>query len=68
MTLFEAVPEVDSGPIYIQETMKFRGDELIDELREEQADCSFRLIQQFLRRYPNILKEGRQQTGSSVLL
>lgn len=65
MTLFEAVPEVDSGPIYIQETMKFRGDELIDELREEQADCSFRLIQQFLRRYPNILKEGRQQTGSS---
>lgn len=46
LTLFEAVEELDAGPYYLKENLKFDGTELLDELRNIMAIkinkmCSF---------------------------
>ena len=63
VTLFEAVEKVDSGVIYAQEWMEFEGHELIDELREAQANVTLKLCKRFVENYPQILDEAREQDG-----
>jgi methionyl-tRNA formyltransferase len=63
VTLFEAKEEVDSGPIYLQSIMRFRGHELVDELREKQAIHTVQLCLEFIRRYPKVTQQARQQQG-----
>lgn len=65
MSLFEAVENVDSGRIYLQETVKFTGNELIDELREIQAQSILDLCIKFMKEYPEIINQGREQLGES---
>ena len=62
ITLFEAVDELDAGPVYGRSEMTFEGHELIDELRDAQAKESFALIREFLREYPSI--RGEDQSGA----
>lgn len=64
ITLFEAEDAVDSGDIYLQRTMYFRGDELIDELRQVQGEKTIELIMKFIDEYPNI--KGRKQKGKAT--
>lgn len=64
-TLFEAAEKVDSGVIYAQEWMGFKGHELIDELREVQAKATIKLCKRFVDGYPQILGEAREQVGES---
>lgn len=52
-TLFEAVEKVDRGPYYFQEKIKFKGDELSDEIRYKQAMKTFELVIKFVDNYPN---------------
>jgi methionyl-tRNA formyltransferase len=54
ITLFEALPEVDSGPIYAQKTMEFEGHELVDELREVQGRYTIELVMEFIEEYPEV--------------
>ncbi|MEK7194233.1 MAG: formyltransferase family protein [Patescibacteria group bacterium] len=61
ITLFEAEVEVDSGAIYFQDVMKFKGHELVDELRKVQGEKTIELARRFVREYPNVA--GREQTG-----
>jgi methionyl-tRNA formyltransferase len=61
--LFEAKDKVDSGNIYLQESIILDGSELIDELREKQGKATMKLILQFVAQYPNI--QGRAQNGES---
>lgn len=61
ITLFEAEERVDSGPIYLQEKMKFDGHELIDELHQVQGEATIRLVKIFLKKYSMI--NGKKQTG-----
>ena len=63
VTLFEASEVVDSGSIYLQKTIRFHGDELVDELRQQQAKVTFDLCLKFISRYPNVLRRARKQTG-----
>ncbi|MGR3176662.1 MAG: formyltransferase family protein [Candidatus Anammoxibacter sp.] len=63
ITLFEAVEKVDSGVIYLQDVMHFKGDELIDELRKIQAEKTNELILKFINDYPKIVKKGVEQCG-----
>lgn len=63
ITLFEAKEEVDSGPIYLQSIMRFRGHELVDELREKQAIHTVQLCLEFIRRYPEVTQQARHQQG-----
>jgi len=64
-TLFEAVPELDAGDIYLQKTLKLEGHELVDELREHQRSFTEELVLEFLREYPNI--KGTPQKGQETV-
>lgn len=67
ITLFEAVEEVDSGPIYLQKVMHFQGTELVDELREIQANTSIKMCFEFIHSYPEIVTRGTKQEGESSI-
>lgn len=64
ITLFEAKPDVDSGPIYKQKIMEFEGHELVDELREKQGQYTIDLVLEFVEEYPNV--EATPQTGKAT--
>ncbi len=63
ITLFEAEAAVDSGPIYLQDTMVFAGDELVEDLRRVQGDMTVDLCERFVAQYPQIVADARPQTG-----
>jgi len=63
ITLFEAKEAVDSGCIYLQDVMRFKGTELVDELRKKQAEYTIELCLAFIREYPATAKKGREQKG-----
>ena len=66
ITLFEAVESVDSGTIYLQDILKFKGTELVDELRSIQAQKSIEMCLEFIDQYPKIIELGREQSGEST--
>lgn len=53
ITLFEANSEIDSGAIFEKINIELDGSELIDELRQKQARATFKLVSNFLKKYPN---------------
>lgn len=53
ITLFQAQESIDSGDIYEQILMEFNGSELIDELRDVQAEATFKLLRLFIQKFPN---------------
>jgi methionyl-tRNA formyltransferase len=61
ITLFEAAEEVDSGKIYLQDTIDLDGTELNSELKNKQGEKTKELILEFVIKYPDI--EGSQQKG-----
>lgn len=61
VTLFEAVDEVDAGPIYAQLRLPLGGHELIDELRTLVDQATATLIMQFAHDWPNV--QARPQVG-----
>jgi methionyl-tRNA formyltransferase len=64
VTLIEASVEVDSGVIYGQKYINFKGTELIDEMRVLQANATIELILEFINKYPNNI--GEPQLGEST--
>jgi len=64
VTLFEASIKVDNGPIYEQEVIEFSGSELVDELRQIQAEATIRLVHRFINKFPNVIR--KTQTGEST--
>ena len=63
--LFEAAEKIDSGVIYAQVWMEFEGHELIDELREAQANATTQRCKRFVDNYPQILDEAQEQVGET---
>ena len=63
ITLFEADEGVDSGHIYLKDTMKFAGHELVSDLRKTQASFTFMLCKKFLSNYESIVKNKAPQRG-----
>jgi UDP-2,4-diacetamido-2,4,6-trideoxy-beta-L-altropyranose hydrolase len=66
ITLFEAAAEVDSGVIYLRDSMRFQGTELVDELRQIQAETSIKMCLEFVEGYPDIIAHGVEQLGEST--
>ena len=64
VTLFEAADAVDSGVIYGQTAIQLRGDELVDDLRRQQATATFELCADFVASYPGVLQQARKQHGT----
>lgn len=60
IVLFEAAEGIDSGKIFIKDYIIFKGDELGDEIREEQAHKTFDLCLKFLK-FHNALKPKKQK-------
>ncbi|MBK78254.1 MAG: methionyl-tRNA formyltransferase [Flavobacteriaceae bacterium] len=54
ISLFEATKKVDSGRVYFQDFIKLDGFELIDEIREKQANKTKELILNFLKKINNL--------------
>jgi methionyl-tRNA formyltransferase len=65
ITMLEVVEKVDSGKIFLNDEMIFKGHELVDELRIKQKDYTFKLCYKFLKNYPEIRNKGRVQRGES---
>jgi len=65
ITLLEVADKVDSGKIYLQDEMVFKGYELVDELRTIQANYTFKLCEIFIDQFPYILDQGKVQKGES---
>ncbi len=64
LTLFEAADKVDSGVIYLQDTISFEGHELIDELRRKQGEKTIELVKKFIDDYPNNI--SKKQSGDAT--
>jgi hypothetical protein len=64
VTLFEAVDAVDAGVIYGQTTIQLQGDELVEDLRRQQAAATFKLCSEFVVGYPAALQQAREQSGT----
>jgi methionyl-tRNA formyltransferase len=64
IVIFEASSKVDSGPIYYKSYLRFRGDELVDELRAQQGCKTLELCRMFVRNYPTIVNSARSQKGN----
>jgi UDP-2,4-diacetamido-2,4,6-trideoxy-beta-L-altropyranose hydrolase len=63
VTLIEAADKVDSGVIYAQEWIEFRGGELIDEMRHAQAEATMSLCQLFVNDFPAVARGAWAQKG-----
>ncbi|MCC7303019.1 MAG: methionyl-tRNA formyltransferase [Bacteroidia bacterium] len=63
--LIEMAPELDSGDIILRDSIKLKGHELLDEIRQIQFDVTIRLLIRFLSIYPNFNRE-KQEGNSSV--
>ncbi len=61
--LFEAVGDVDAGPVYLRNEMQLAGNELIDEIRKEQGKATIELCVQFMANYPFNLVDKKVQIG-----
>ena len=66
ITLFEAVEKVDNGTIYMSDIMKFKGTELVDELRKVQGKTSIQMCIRFVEEYPDIVASGIEQPAEST--
>ena len=65
ITLFEAEEKVDRGPIYLQEFLHFRGDEMVDDLRKQQGEMSVWLCLEFVKKYPLPVQNQIEQKGEA---
>ena len=62
--LLKAEKYVDSGDIYEKDIIYLRGDELYDELREKQAQATFKIIAKFISKFPK--NRSIKQSGKST--
>lgn len=63
-TLFEAVEGVDSGPIYDKVKVGLTGHELNSEIKEIQAETTFKMIGKYIDLYPSV--NSYQQEGKET--
>ncbi|MDA3788949.1 MAG: UDP-2,4-diacetamido-2,4,6-trideoxy-beta-L-altropyranose hydrolase [Desulfobacula sp.] len=63
LTLFEAAPKVDSGMIYLQKKIIFKGHELIDEIRKKTAGYTIDICLDFLENHQFLALSAKKQQG-----
>ena len=62
--LISAEEKVDTGAIFMKETIRLNGSELADELRSQQAVAMIRILKKFLKKYPRL--KSRRQIGQAT--
>lgn len=63
VSLFEAVAAFDAGPIYLRDSIRFRGHELLDEMHAALGAKIIEMCMRFMSEYPGIIARGHPQTG-----
>src|SRR5437016_6314216 len=63
VTLFEAVEELDAGVIYLKDSIRLRGNELLPEMHAMLGAKIIELCEHFMSNYPDIAMRGQPQTG-----
>jgi len=63
ITLFEATPELDAGPIYLQQQMALHGHELVEDWRALQAQATLELCLVWLDRHREVVAAAQAQIG-----
>ena len=66
VTLFEAVPKVDSGKIYIEQFLHLDGSELLPEIHDKLGEVTQMMCRNFVTKYPQIVSHGKLQRGEST--
>lgn len=66
ITLFEAVEAFDAGTVYLKDSFRLQGNELLNEMQAVLGAKILDLCAEFVRRYPAIIAEGRSQEGAST--
>ena len=61
ITLFEAVAELDAGPIYLQKQSDLQGHELVEEWRALQAQATLELCLVWLDRFHQVVAQAQPQ-------
>jgi methionyl-tRNA formyltransferase len=64
ITLFEAVEKVDAGDVYIRDEIRLDGTELIEEIREKQANKTIEMCILFVKNMHTL--DGKKQQGEST--
>lgn len=67
ITLFQAVRELDAGPIYLRSSIQTRVIELLPELQAALGNEIVRLCLEFAQRYPTILEKATPQPGAPTM-
>ena len=63
ISLFEAVADLDAGPIHLQTSINLNGTELVNEWRQLQAEATINLCLQWVDRYRELIEAAHPQTG-----
>ena len=63
ITLFEAVADLDAGPIHLEQQITLQGHELVDEWRSLQARATFELCLGWFDRYKEVVEAAQPQYG-----
>jgi methionyl-tRNA formyltransferase len=66
ITLFEAVEEIDAGPVYLIGYVDFLGNELLTEMRHTLGEKIVSLCLKFIALWPKILHSAKPQKGEST--
>ena len=65
ISLFEAVADLDAGPIHLQTSINLNGTELVNEWRQLQAEATINLCLQWLDNYQDLINSAHLQTGEA---
>jgi len=65
ITLFEAVADLDAGPIYLQQQIDLQGHELVEEWRVLQAHATLDFCLAWLDRYHQVVAPAQPQQGEA---
>ena len=65
ITLFEAVADLDTGPIYLQQQITLKGDELVGEWRALQGQATLDLCLTWFDSYQQLISSVQAQRGES---
>lgn len=63
LTLFEAVEEIDAGPVYLRDSVEFLGHELLDEMQEALGIKIVEMCSFYVSRWPGIFSCSIPQQG-----
>ena len=64
ISLFEAVPDLDAGPVYLRRNLQLAGNELLPEIRARLGQAIVDMCLEYAKAYPGVLQNAEAQLGT----